>query len=198
MPYFCTPCGRPFDNEDALKQHLRHAKAHRTPVHGPPQPRNPPPKNPPQSTNRPEITSSHQPRPSQPEISSLSYVGTTRMVSRPFQTRPTPPQNRPRGQQNTSTNHHPSSHISNGTMSYVPRVTATAALSNVIPSWSSTFPVSEHEATLDALSAQCHSLTDLKDYSYITHLYDPEEYKNKQKCQRCYGKYSQLITGYPY
>jgi hypothetical protein len=52
---------------------------------------------------------------------------------------------------------------------------------------------SEHVAVLNALSAHCHTPTELKENDYIIHPYNPLDYINSRKCKRCNSRFLLLI-----
>lgn len=75
----------------------------------------------------------------------------------------------------------------------IPAVQATTQSAKAKSPWSE-IPASEHKTVLDELSAHCHSSQELEKFGYIVRPYDPQDYVNVGKCQRCNGK--PLVFGY--
>lgn len=66
----------------------------------------------------------------------------------------------------------------------IPAVQATTQSAKAKSPWSE-IPASEHKTVLDELSAHCHSSQELEKFGYIVRPYDPQDYVNVGKCQRC-------------
>jgi hypothetical protein len=174
MPAYCAPCGRSFKGQGDLDQHIRNSSAHKKPTQRPPQVQNLlQVKLPPIKLKQQKQPSPSRAKPAEPQQALDSGCRTHTTTQRKH------------GQP-------PNAIASSSCTPQITRPAVKTVPQDVKSRWS-VIPESEYMGVLNALSAHCHSPSELKENGYILHPYNPLDYVNSRKCKRCNSKLLILI-----
>jgi len=174
MPTYCALCKRSFKGQAQLDQHTRNSPAHRKPLRSASQAQDlSQVKIPPIILKQQEQAASSRVKPakSQQALNAGFRIHTaTELIYRQV----------------------PNAIASSSNIPQIANPAVKTASQSASSLWS-VIQESGYMAVLNALSAHCHTLEELKENGYILHPYNLLDYVNLRKCRQCSSKFLILI-----